>query len=275
MLKYCINFILRKLSKRLQYFVLAKFHSSDRLQRFKSKGVEMFRKAKSDIAFVGICIGLVIGTLAGLAFTTNDKRTTKPKIVYVIRDFVSSAPSPHSDDSIEHIDEVSKSEEVEIENLRHYMHFDMSATTRLPEELKTDIIQEVILQSQTYEVDPKLVYAVLFTESRFRNNVKHQPTYVKQLKRKVQAIGMGGVVWDFWADYLIANTSLKEKKDLRNWRKNIEATAAILAFLSNYKMHPKAQDTKESAAIRYYGLHSVDYMESINLAYNRLKIWQS
>lgn len=229
----------------------------------------MFRKAKSDIAFVGICIGLVIGTLSGLAFTTNDKRTSKPKIVYVIRDFVSSEPM-NPDIPAEHIDEVTQAQEREVENLRHYMHFDMSSTTRLPEELKTDIIQEVILQSQAYEVDPKLVYAVLFTESRFRNNVRHTPTYVKQLKRKVQAIGMGGVVWDFWADYLVANTSLKKKSDLKNWRKNIEATAAILAFLSNYKMHPKAQDAKESAAIRYYGLHSVDYVESINLAYNRL-----
>ena len=219
-------------------------------------------KKRSDGAFIGICIGLVIGSLLAFAYTTSDNRK-KPQIVYVLKDFVSSAPQEILEP------EISK-EELELENLRHYMHFDMSATTRLSEDLKPEIISEIVEQSLAYEVDPKLVYAVLFTESRFRNNVKHQPTYVKQLKKKVQAIGMGGVVWEFWSDYLIANTSLKQKSDLKDWRKNIEATAAILAFLSNYKMHPKAQDTKESAAIRYYGLHSVDYVESINLAYSRL-----
>lgn len=219
----------------------------------------MFEKGRSITPF--ICIGLAVVALMVFGYAVGDSRK-KWQIVHDMNDFASASPQ-------EKVPEISK-EELELENLRHYMHVDMSATASVPEDLKYEITQEITKHSIAYNTDPKLVYAILFTESRFRNGVNHTRTYVKQLKKEVQAIGMGGIIWEFWDDYLIANTSLKEKKDLEDWRKNIEATTAILAFLSNSKMHPKAQDAKENAAIRYYGLHNAEYVKKINIAYNRL-----
>lgn len=228
-------------------------------------------KARYDIIFIIFCISIVIGVLGGLSFTTSDKIKETSKFRKAYRDFVASyVPEKIKPGNIEEAENIETPPEVDIEMLKNIMHFDMASYTRLPEELKTDIIQEVVLNSQKYNIDARLVYAVLFTESTFRNNVKHTPTYVKQLKKKVQAIGMGGVVWDFWKDYLVENTSLTKKSDLKDWRKNIEATSAILAYLYNYKMHPKAKDSKESVAIRYYGLYNIEYIEKINHAYERL-----
>lgn len=230
-------------------------------------------KARKEVVLVIFGLSIVIGTFSGLSYALSTDKAER--IAYIeaqkskVRDFVAPIenliePEPE----VISIDEPSESPE--ITNLREVMHLDMSKVVRIKDELKTDIIQEVLLQSQVYKVDPKLVYSVLFTESSFRNNVKHSPTYVKKLKKKIQAIGMGGVVWEFWDSYLIENTSLTKKSDLKDWRKNIEATAAILAYLSTYKMHPKAKDTKENAAIRYYGLPCEDYIGKINRVYARL-----
>lgn len=233
-------------------------------------------KARKEVVLVIFGLSIVIGTFAGLSYALSTDKAER--IAYIeaqkskVRDFVAlGAPMENllePEPEVISIDEPTES--LEITNLREVMHLDMSKVVRIKDELKTDIIQEVLLQSQVYKVDPKLVYSVLFTESAFRNNVKHNPTYVKKLKKKIQAIGMGGVVWEFWDSYLIETTSLTKKEDLKDWRKNIEATAAILAYLSTYKMHPKAKDIKENAAIRYYGLPCNDYIGKINRVYARL-----
>lgn len=229
-------------------------------------------KARKDVVLVIFGLSIVIGTFGGLSYALSSDKAER--IAYIeaqktkVRDFVAPIenliePEPE----VISIDETAESQE--IVDLREIMHLDMGRV-KVKDELKTDIIQEVLLQSQVYKVDPKLVYSVLFTESSFRNNVTHNPTYVKKLKKKIQAIGMGGVVWEFWDSYLIENTSLTKKSDLKDWRKNIEATSAILAYLSTYKMHPKAKDSKENAAIRYYGLPCDDYIGKINRVYARL-----
>ena len=225
---------------------------------------------KSEFVVLGFSAGITLSAIFAMSYIGDTKRAEiADNPTEKVRDFISTpAPQPRIE-NVDYGDVVPDVEplyidenkpDIELDKLREKMHLNMGKI-RISNKQKTDIIQEIILQSETYNVDPKLVYAILFTESAFKNKVKHQPTYVKQLKTKVQAIGMGGVVWEFWGDYLLENTSLTQKSDLKKWRKNIEATAAILAYLSNYRKHPKAKDVNESAAIRYYGLYDKDYVQ--------------
>lgn len=150
----------------------------------------------------------------------------------------------------------------EILALRDAMFDDMEKLNLEPL-LKMQYIDEIIKQSFIYNIDPKLVYATIYVESTFNEDAKHKPTYVRKLKREVQALGLGGVVWEFWGSYLKKNTTLTQKSDLKDPLKNIEATAAILAHLASFEIHPKAQTAEESASIRYYGAHSGNYMRKI------------
>ena len=149
---------------------------------------------------------------------------------------------------------------LKIQNLKISLVNDMASMMHLSSEQQSLILDEIWKQSKKYKINPAFLYTILWKESRFRNDVIHKPTYVRTLKKEVQALGMGGIVWDFWGDKLKANTSLKSKKDLKKWEKNIEATAYILSYL---KSLPKVSNTKnkyESAASRYYGKYQANYV---------------
>lgn len=125
-----------------------------------------------------------------------------------------------------------------------------------------EIIKEIKKNSSIYNVKPEFLYAVLWRESRFRNDVEHKRVFVKSLKKDVQAVGMGAIIWEFWGQDLKQNTSLKEKDDLNIWKKNIEATAYILGYLKT-KPKLKERSLKESVTIRYYGKYAKYYTNSI------------
>lgn len=147
-----------------------------------------------------------------------------------------------------------------VQNLKISLVNDMASMMHLGSEQQSLILAEIWKQAKNYKINPAFLYAVLWNESRFRNDVTHKPIYVRTLKKEIQALGMGGIVWDFWGDKLKTNTSLKSKKDLKKWEKNIEATAYILSYL---KSLPKVSNTKnkyESAASRYYGKYHANYV---------------
>lgn len=157
-----------------------------------------------------------------------------------------------------------------VQNLKISLVNDMSSMRHLGGEQQSLILAEIWKQAKQYKINPAFLYAVLWNESRFRNDVIHKPVYVKALKKKIQALGMGGIVWDFWQDRLKANTSLKSKKDLKDWKKNIEGTAYILSYL---KSLPKVSNTKnkyESASSRYYGKYHANYVNKTMLKFTEL-----
>lgn len=147
-----------------------------------------------------------------------------------------------------------------VQNLKISLVNDMASMYHLDNKQQSLILDEIWKQAKNYKINPAFLYAVLWNESRFRNDVTHKPIYVRALKKEIQALGMGGIVWDFWGDKLKTNTSLKSKKDLKKWEKNIEATAYILSYL---KSLPKVSNTKnkyESTASRYYGKYQANYV---------------
>ena len=150
----------------------------------------------------------------------------------------------------------------EILALRDAMFNDMEKLNLEPL-LKMQYVDEILKQSFLHNIDPKLVYATIYVESTFNEDAEHKPTYVRKLRKEVQALGLGGVVWEFWGSYLLKHTTLTQKSDLKDPIKNIEATAAILGHLASYEIHPRAKTPEESASIRYYGAHSSKYLKKI------------
>lgn len=120
-----------------------------------------------------------------------------------------------------------------VQNLKISLLNDISSMDHLDGDQQSLIVAEIWKQSKKFKINPAFLYAVLWNESRFRNDVSHKPIYVRALKKEIQALGMGAIVWDFWEDKLKENTSLKSKKDLKNWKKNIEGTAYILSYLKS------------------------------------------
>lgn len=157
-----------------------------------------------------------------------------------------------------------------VQNLKISLMKDMVSMHHLSDKQQSLILAEIWKQSKKYKINPAFLYAILWKESRFRNDIIHKPIYVRALKKEIQAQGMGAIVWDFWGDKLKSNTSLKSKKDLKNWKKNIEGTAYILSYL---KSLPKVSNTKnkyESAASRYYGKYQSNYVNKTMLKFNKL-----
>lgn len=141
----------------------------------------------------------------------------------------------------------------------------------IDDSMKSEILAEIWTHARNYKIDPAFLYAVLWKESRFRNDVTHKPTYVKALNKVVQAQGMGAIVWDFWGSKLIKNTSITVESDLKDWRKNIEGTAYILGHLAQQELVEGTKNRYESAASRYYGKYNHSYVSQTINKYLTLK----
>lgn len=174
--------------------------------------------------------------------------------------------SPHSKKEVV----IIETAEVQKATVRDILYNDISVYRHLSDEMKHNIVDEIVLQAENQGIDPRLLYSFIKVESTFRINARHTPTFVKKLNKEVQAVGLTAIIWEFHEDIIKARTSIREKSELKNWRKNIEAGAAVLAYLSEFKMHPRAKDVKESVAARYYGVYHLEYVGRINDAFYSL-----
>lgn len=150
-----------------------------------------------------------------------------------------------------------------VKNLKISLINDIDKYHHLDIDERNKILASIWMNSKKYEVDPTLLYAILWKESRFRNDVTHTPVFVRALNKKVQAQGMGAIIWEFWDEYLIANTTLKSKNDLNVWEKNIEATASIISYLSQKPLAKNTKNINESVAARYYGKYQKNYVTKV------------
>lgn len=126
---------------------------------------------------------------------------------------------------------------------------------------KERIFKSILTESQKYNINPVILYAVLHTESNFQYWIQHKPIKIVKDGKKItiQAIGLGGIVWEWWGESLKAKSICETKTDLYNIENNIAATAYIYNHLLNMPLHPKSKNINESAMLRYFGGYYPEY----------------
>jgi hypothetical protein len=127
------------------------------------------------------------------------------------------------------------------------------------------IVSSVIKESKRYNINPYVLYSVLYTESTFRPWLKHQRVKVKIGKRRktVRAAGLGGIIWEFWGHRLKKRGIAYSKSDLYNPVKNIKATAYVLNYMRKQKRLPGTSSREESMLRRFYGGNHSSYSRKV------------
>lgn len=132
--------------------------------------------------------------------------------------------------------------------------------------IKKDIINTVIEESVKYDINPLILYSMLHVESSMEFWKKHAPVTIdiKGKKIKTAAIGLGGVIWEWWGDKLVLNGIAQVKSDLYDPIKNIKSVAFIYNELYKMPKHKSADSQDESAMLRYFGGDFKVYFERID-----------
>ena len=133
---------------------------------------------------------------------------------------------------------------------------------------KSEILFDIVKYSKQYKLNPIVIYSLIATESSFKFWIKHSlvTIVVKKHKIKTRAIGLGGVIWEWYEDELIQNKIAQVKSDLFDISTNIQATCYIYRKLKDEAILKGSKDKQESARIRYFGggLKNRWYADKIN-----------
>jgi len=132
--------------------------------------------------------------------------------------------------------------------------------------VKKVIIETILEESIKYDINPLILYSLIHTESSMRYWIEHKPTFVviDKKKIKIKAVGLGGVVYEWWGEKLKKAKILSVRSDLFDPAINIRATAFVYNELFKMKKHPKATTQDESAMIRYFGGGYKSYFKKID-----------
>jgi len=143
-------------------------------------------------------------------------------------------------------------------NLKHY--------SKLSSSNRKIIIETVLDESRKYNINPLIVYALCDTESSFRFWIEHKSTFIKMSKKKVKirAVGLGGIVWEWWGDKLKKANIAEVRSDLFEPKINIQAITFILNEFSKMEMLKGCKSKDESMLRRYFGGNFKSYSDKID-----------
>lgn len=128
------------------------------------------------------------------------------------------------------------------------------------------ILDTIISESTKYNINPIILYSLLHVESSMRFWIQHTPVKVTINKRKrtVQAVGLGGVVWEWWHKQLKEANIAEVRSDLFNPETNIKAAAFILNEFSKRGKLKGTKSKDESMLRRYFGGNFKSYSDKID-----------
>lgn len=131
---------------------------------------------------------------------------------------------------------------------------------------KKQILQTIMDESANYDINPLILYSVLYVESSFHPWIEHTPVNITINKKstRVRAVGLGGVVWEWWGSKLKAAGIAETRGDLFDLETNIKATAFVYNEMYKMKIHKSAKNKDESALLRYFGGDYPVYLQRID-----------
>jgi len=146
-----------------------------------------------------------------------------------------------------------------VNNLRQYK--------KLSPDIQSIIIDNVIAEATKYNINPIILYSLLDVESSMRFHIQHQKTSIKIKGKQVviRAVGLGGVVWEWWDEELQKANIAKTRTDLFLPGNNIKAVAFILNEMYKKPLLNGCKSKDESMLRRYFGGNFKSYSDKINL----------
>lgn len=138
---------------------------------------------------------------------------------------------------------------------------DLETYPHLSAKHRDRILSAIITASSRYNINPLIIYSIIYTESTFRWWLVHD---IPKTKDKDQAIGLGGIRHSIWGDQLKSAGIISVKADLFDIEPNIFAIAFIY---DHYRSQPLLSGTTSadmSAMLRYFGGNHKEYFTRID-----------
>lgn len=69
---------------------------------------------------------------------------------------------------------------------------------------KIAILETILSEAEKYNMNPLILYSLCYVESSFRHWLEHDLTTITKngKQQKIRAVGLTGVVWEWWGDKL-------------------------------------------------------------------------
>lgn len=131
---------------------------------------------------------------------------------------------------------------------------------------KVAILETILSESEKYNMNPLILYSLVYVESSFRHWLEHDLTTITKnnKQQKIRAVGLTGVVWEWWGDKLKDAGIAETRGDLFDPVTNIKAGAFVYNEMYHMDMHKSANYKDESALLRYFGGDFVSYIGRID-----------
>jgi len=131
---------------------------------------------------------------------------------------------------------------------------------------KKQILETILEESEKYKINPLILYSLCYVESSFRPWLEHKETTIDMdgKKIKIKAVGLTGVVWEWWGKKLKEANIAETRGDLFDPIINIRAGAFVYNKLYHQPMHAKANYKDESALLRFFGGSYTEYIDRID-----------
>lgn len=138
---------------------------------------------------------------------------------------------------------------------------DLETYPHLSAKHRDRILSAITTASSRYNINPLILYSIIYTESTFRWWLIHA---IPKTKDKDPAIGLGGIRHSIWGDQLKSAGIIDVKSDLFDIEPNILAIAFIY---DHYRSQPLLSGTTSadmSAMLRYFGGNHKEYFTRID-----------
>jgi len=128
------------------------------------------------------------------------------------------------------------------------------------------ILETIISESEKYGMNPLILYSMCYVESSFRHWIEHDVATIQKNGKpvKIRAVGLTGIVYEYWGDKLRDAGILETRGDLFDPVTNIRASAFVYNEFYHMEMHKSAKYKDESALLRYFGGDYISYLNRID-----------
>lgn len=138
---------------------------------------------------------------------------------------------------------------------------DLENYSHLPKKHQARILSAITTASTQYNINPLILYSIIYTESTFRWWLIHD---IPKTKDKDPAIGLGGIRYTIWGDQLKSAGILDAKSDLFEIEPNILSIAFIYDHYRKQPLLSGATSADMSAMLRYFGGNHKEYFTRID-----------